>query len=484
MSRRPIPPPVRWLPLLALALLATLVSCGDEDGLAIRLEEALKRKPGGGSPAIVPQPDPRQLLADEPDSVIPPPPEPVKMEPVVNKSARVSILGYHDFTDGRSTNDMIINIDDFRSQMQTIKDSGIPVISMSDFLAWKRGEKDIPAECLMITIDDGWKATHTLAMPVLKEFGYPFTIFLYRKYVGVGGRSLSHDEVRELMASGADVGSHSVSHQNLAARSGRSPEQHRAWLKAELEDSWNFLNEQFGAHGRVLKTFAYPFGIYSDEAVEIARAFGYEACFTVNGKKTKWEDASTELGRYVIHGRTLANFDVALDFGGGGTTAAGRKLLAESRTDTGEVRGPIVSTWPADGQVIIDRMPEIQLDVSKLEKVDPESIVVRVSGLGRVTHRFDPVTGMISYRMPQRIRSESCGVRVSFKHAGNREPEIIAWNFQVDRLAGYLPPEALEKLRDRRESQPGAPDGTPPAPAAPAAPGSPATVQATPVAGR
>ncbi|MCB1078511.1 MAG: hypothetical protein KDM64_11855, partial [Verrucomicrobiae bacterium] len=118
---------------------------------------------------------------------------------------------------------------------------------------------------------------------------------------------------------------------------------------------------------------------------------------------------------------------------------------------------PLISTWPAEGQVIIDRLPEIQMDVSKLERVDPESITVRITGLGKVSHQFDPQTGIISYRMPQRIRTDTCGVRVSLKHAGNKDWEIIAWNFKIDRLAGYLPPDALEKLRDRRESEEGAP---------------------------
>ena len=85
-----------------------------------------------------------------------------------------------------------------------------------------------------------------------------------------------------------------------------------------------------------MKTFAFPYGIYSDRALELAREFGYEACFTVNGKKTSWDTEDMEIGRYVVHGTTLANFDPALDFGGGSLTSAGRKLLAESRTETGE----------------------------------------------------------------------------------------------------------------------------------------------------
>ena len=189
---------------------------------------------------------------------IPPPPEPVAMEPVVNKDARISILGYHDFTEGRSNNDMILNIDDFRSQMQAIEDADLPVISMREFLDWKQAKANVPAECVMIMIDDGWKATNTLALGVLKEFGYPFTVFLYKNYVGVGGRSMTHEEIRELAANGGTICSHSVSHQNMSQRRGKSDDAYTAWLREELEDSHNFLEQAFGDTGAVLKTLAFP----------------------------------------------------------------------------------------------------------------------------------------------------------------------------------------------------------------------------------
>ena len=184
--------------LAGLAALLLLASCepSNDDGTSDSTDAA----------AVDPSAKPKSpLLSDVPDTVPPPPPKPVKMEPVVvvNKDAVVSILGYHDFTDGsRRTSDMVIHGDDFREQMQSINDGDVPVISMQDYLAWKRGEKPIPDPSIMITIDDGWKATHTVAMPILKEFEFPFTIFLYKKYVGIGGRSLTHQEVRELMAAG------------------------------------------------------------------------------------------------------------------------------------------------------------------------------------------------------------------------------------------------------------------------------------------
>lgn len=369
---------------------------------------------------------------------IPPPPEPIAMEPVVNKEARVSILGYHDFTEGRSNNDMVLNIDDFRSQMQAIKDSELPVISMRQFLDWKQAKADIPAECVMITIDDGWKATHTLAMNVMKEFGYPFTVFLYKNYVGAGGRSMTHDEIRELAANGGTISSHSVSHQNMSQRRGKSAGAYTAWIKEELEESYRFLEENFGDTGAVMKTFAFPYGIYNDQVLELAKEFGYEACFTVNGKKTDWETGEMEIGRYVVHGTTLANFDPALSFGSGNLTSSGRKLMTESKTGEGETEAPLVSVRPPASSLVGNRLPLIEVDLSKLEGVVPDSISMRIAGFGKVPHTYDAGSGMVSYQIPQRLRQPHCSVQLGFRHAGSSEPEIIGWEFKVDLLADYL----------------------------------------------
>ena len=110
------------------------------------------------------------------------------------KTVRVSVLGYHEFTSGQKATDMRLPVSKFRKQLQEIKDNNLNVISLADFLAWKRGEKTIPDRSILITIDDGWKSVYTDAYPVLKEFGYPFTIYLYKNYVDGGGRALHHPD--------------------------------------------------------------------------------------------------------------------------------------------------------------------------------------------------------------------------------------------------------------------------------------------------
>ncbi|MEY4483762.1 MAG: hypothetical protein RL693_1214, partial [Verrucomicrobiota bacterium] len=141
------------------------------------------------------------------------PPVPVAPPFELNKSAMVSVLLYHDFVERIPRNEMMVSMPVFRAQMQALKDANIPVIPMSDVLAWKKGEKNIPEEAVVITLDDGWLGVHELAFPILKEFGYPFTIYLYKKYVNSGGRSMTIAQINEMLKYGAELGSHSISHQ-------------------------------------------------------------------------------------------------------------------------------------------------------------------------------------------------------------------------------------------------------------------------------
>ncbi len=435
-------------PVLVGSLISVLmasISCQKVSEFSSRIAKRVAEAEKSGEAMEVVEPTLMDLLADEPFTVIPPPPKEVVKKTVINKDAQVSILGYHDFTEGVSSKQMVLNIDKFREQLQMIKDSDLPVIGMQDFLAWRRGKKNIPDQCVMITIDDGWKATHTLALPVLKEFGYPFTLFLYKKYVGIGGRSLTYEQVKEIMAAGGVIGSHSVSHQSML-QGDRSDEDYAVWLDVEFKESYDFLMENFAEHGTVMKVFAYPYGIYSNQVAEKGKAVGYDLLFTVNQQKTNWDSPAAELGRYMAYGTSSANFTQALTFKGATMLASGRRLMVApgGKEKNGKKEAPLVTTRPADGAKIAARLPLIEMNVSRLTGVDSESIRMRVSGLGEVPHEYDAAAGVIRYQVPQRLRNKDCLVQVVLSHEGSAKPEVIAWKFQVDLAADYLPQKELQ----------------------------------------
>ena len=353
----------------------------------------------------------------------------------VNKAAQVAILCYHDFVTDKAPTQMRIAVNHFRNQMQAIKDARLPVISLADFLKWRRGEKDIPDSSVMITIDDGYNSVYHDAFPIFKEYGYPFTVFLYKQYVNGGGRALTTEMVKEMLAHGCELGSHSVSHPlNIARPGSKTPEEYENFLVRELRDSKQFLEDMFM---RQVPTYAHPGGTYTQHILELGSSFGYEYMFSVNPAKATWESAVGLIPRYVVLGNDPndRNFKAALSFRGISDGDLGRQLLGGGE-DGAE---PLVTTYPQPNSTIAQRRPIISVDVSKLEGIDPASVSMKIAGFGTVPCTYDPRTGRISYQVVEMLRSNETHVHVSLQRQGSDKPDMISWKFFIDLVALYLP---------------------------------------------
>lgn len=356
-----------------------------------------------------------------------------KAEPFeLNKSSVVSILGYHDFRE-RGGSPMIIAASKFAEQMKAIKESGIPVIPLSDVLAWKKGLKNIPEESIVITMDDGWEGVYSYAYPVLKEYGFPFTIYVYKKYVNIGGRSLSWTQIKEMMQHGCEVGSHSVSHESLRAKKNRNESDQQLWLLSELKDSKEFLETNLGVP---CTSFAYPFGIFDETLAETGLQVGYETLVTVNSQKMNWDTPMGKIGRFIIHGESDANFKLATSFRGRGDVTSNHFLKADAKDAEGK---KLIEMSPGPEEVIKDRRPVVKANLQRVGAIVPDSVRLKIAGLGTVPARYDPATMTVSYQMPYRLRREDCAVTLSFKRAEGQPDEVVSWRFKVDLEASYLP---------------------------------------------
>src|SRR3989441_4847980 len=137
-------------------------------------------------------------------------PAPTISKPVVDQTAQTIIYCYHRLVDKVRYPGTEITPAAFEAEMKELKDRGITVISLQDLLAWKRGEKNIPPRCAVITFDDGWKSQYEVAWPIMKKFGYTFTMFIYTEGVAgasVGGRQATTRDMHAGMRdNGIDVG--------------------------------------------------------------------------------------------------------------------------------------------------------------------------------------------------------------------------------------------------------------------------------------
>src|SRR2546428_11926333 len=105
-------------------------------------------------------------------TVTPGTPQPPPAKVAVDQTAQVIVYGYHRFVNQVRRPDTEITPQMFEQQMQELKNRGITVIGMQDLLAWKRGDKNIPPRCAIITFDDGWKSQYDVAWAVIEKFGY------------------------------------------------------------------------------------------------------------------------------------------------------------------------------------------------------------------------------------------------------------------------------------------------------------------------
>ncbi len=233
---------------------------------------------------------------------------------VPREQTRVAVLGYHNFSNRKRVSDMLMRTSEFCTQMQYIRDAGLSVISMQDFLDWKQGRRLLPERCVLITIDDGWKSVYTDAYPVLKAYGYPFTLFLYTRYINVQGDSLSLARIRDMEANGATIGSHSCNHfyPRSWKRLANDEEAYAAQVKQEIGESRSKLIKLFGK----CSTYCYPGGYNTPPMLAELEASGYGAAFTVLEAKVGCEESDYLVHRYMILGTEPRIFRRAVNFDG------------------------------------------------------------------------------------------------------------------------------------------------------------------------
>ncbi len=356
---------------------------------------------------------------------------PAPTPPPIDQSSQVVVFGYHRFEDKVRRPDTEIAPAAFEAQMQELKDKKIPVIGMQDFLAWKRGEKAIPPRAAIITIDDGWKSTYEVAWPILKKFNYPFTLFIYTEGIRGGkyggGAAMSWEQLAEMRDAGVDIQAHSATHQDLrkaadksTGRKHLSPEEYNEWLASEVGGSKATLEQKLGIR---VNCFAVPFGYYNDRVKEETKKANFEAVFTVYGQKLTYGSPNDSLGRYMMEANKPKVFETAISFGG---SSSGGAAAVE------EIPIGSINPQPADGSTASSK-PLIRANLGAIGGIEPDSVKMRVSGLGLVPANYDPASKTITYQVTQPLHGDACSVIVEAKIRGKKAE--AQWNFTLAEAA-------------------------------------------------
>jgi peptidoglycan/xylan/chitin deacetylase (PgdA/CDA1 family) len=152
-----------------------------------------------------------------------------------------------------------------------------------------------------VTFDDGFDSVRRNALPSLVQFNLPASVFVVSGNLGrrptwaiescnpdVGECVMTAEQVVESSRANVEIGSHTVSHANLARLRSEA-------LHAELRESKSALEALLVTPVRVL---SLPFGAYNSETLRAARDVGYELTLTVDPQLAPLDARAGVCGRF------------------------------------------------------------------------------------------------------------------------------------------------------------------------------------------
>jgi peptidoglycan/xylan/chitin deacetylase (PgdA/CDA1 family) len=181
------------------------------------------------------------------------------------KPVIVPILLYHHIGVPKGADRYYVSEAKFQKQMKLLKELGYRTISVKRLANVLVRGGYLPQRPVIITFDDGNLSVFQKAYPVMEKYGFTGTVYI------VANRLKAKDfmqkrELSELVDSGWEVGSHSMTHTNLV--------QNHLLVRQEILQSRLDLEEALDVK---VDSFAYPFGSVDPYLMKKVFDYGYQA---------------------------------------------------------------------------------------------------------------------------------------------------------------------------------------------------------------
>ncbi|HRH94047.1 MAG TPA: polysaccharide deacetylase family protein [Candidatus Peribacteria bacterium] len=177
----------------------------------------------------------------------------------------------------------------FEAQMQWLVDHGYQTVSLDAAAAILQGKDAGPAKPVVITFDDNNLTAYDLALPVLLSHGQTATYYIITNKLG-NKSTIDRDRVKDLVAKGMDIQSHTDSHVVLTAVGTKR-------LDFELTESKRILEE---LTGRPVTHLAYPGTAHNKTVREHAQKAGYVTGTLMDPRNATPKDDLMKLPRIMM----------------------------------------------------------------------------------------------------------------------------------------------------------------------------------------
>lgn len=185
------------------------------------------------------------------------------LSPARSSAHSAVILQYHHVSSSTPPVSSI-SPEDFRGHMDYLRDNDFTILPLEEVLERLQAGESLPDRSAAITFDDGYRSVYDEAFPILRENGWPFTLFISADLVDGNSRLYaSWDQLREMAEEGATLANHTMTHPYFLDRaSGQSRADWLSGIRTEIETAEALIEDETGQSHRLL---AYPYGEYNPD---------------------------------------------------------------------------------------------------------------------------------------------------------------------------------------------------------------------------
>lgn len=208
------------------------------------------------------------------------------------------VMYHHILKEQTRLNKYTISPQEFRQDMEYIKNGGYTPIFLTELVESTRGGVPLPSKPVVITFDDGYESFYEYIYPILKEYGYKAVFSVVGQYTDQYSEADDHhiryshctwEQLKEMSDSGlVEIGNHSYNlHVNKNGRHGAKKKQgenveaYEEVLKKDIGLMQERCYEYLGEYPTV---FTYPFGQISKDALPVIKKMGFQAVLTCQEK--------------------------------------------------------------------------------------------------------------------------------------------------------------------------------------------------------
>lgn len=205
--------------------------------------------------------------------------------------ANAHIFVYHRFGDEKhkSTN---TSIQELKKEFEYFKKNNYKVVKLSQIIDKINNNEEVPSNWVALTIDDAYKSFYQNGLEIFKEYGYPFSLYVYVEATDKHYRDfMSWDEIKEASKYG-EIGLHSYSHPRLLNLSDEE-------IRLDTKKAYEKFTQKLGFKPL---SYAYPYGEYDKRVENVIKEFNFNTILSQSTGSVSKDSNVYEIYRIALVG--------------------------------------------------------------------------------------------------------------------------------------------------------------------------------------